>query len=60
MHDRNTTRRPAFTDWCQFTRLLLGWAAGTPEVWRDLYAAGATPLQAARATVFGGDVVGAD
>lgn len=60
MTDRNPARRPAFTDWCQFTRLLLGWTAGTPDVWRDLYAAGATPLQAARETVFGGLAVGAD
>jgi hypothetical protein len=53
-------RRPAFTVWCECTRLLLGWAAGTPDVWRSLYASGATPLQAARHTVFGSKATVAD
>lgn len=53
MMDRLTGRRPGFAEWCQCTRLLLGWPAGSPEAWRDLYASGATPLQAARQTVFG-------
>jgi hypothetical protein len=53
MKDRMTGPRPSFADWCQYTRLLLGWTSGTPETWADLYAAGATPLQAAQHTVFG-------
>jgi hypothetical protein len=53
-------RRPGFSKWCQCTRLLLGWTAGTPENWRNLYASGATPLQAARRTVFGEEATGTD
>ncbi len=60
MTDRKPMHRPAFADWCQHTRLLLGWPSGTPEHWHDLYAAGATPLQAARQTVFGHEGVGVD
>lgn len=53
MLDRMPSLRPRFADWCQCTRLLLGWAGGTAAEWADLYAAGATPLQAARQTAFG-------
>jgi hypothetical protein len=53
MQDRVTASRPPFAEWCQCARLLLGWSAGTPDDWPDLYAAGATPLQAARRTVLG-------
>jgi hypothetical protein len=53
MTDRITGQRPPFAEWCQCTRLLLGWVAGMPGNWPDLYAAGVTPLQAARRTVFG-------
>ena len=51
--DRLSARHSPFTTWCQCTRLLLGWSVGTHAGWRKLYAAGATPLQAARWTIFG-------
>jgi hypothetical protein len=46
-------RRISYEAWCQYARLLLGWAEGNAAEWRGLYRAGLTPLQAARATGFG-------
>jgi hypothetical protein len=44
--------------WCQCTRLLLGSTDGARDEWPDLYAAGMTPLAAAREVVFGGRLCG--
>ena len=58
MRERMAVPRPAFSEWCHCVRLLLGWAAGTPDAWPDLYAAGVTPLEAARRTIFGELAIG--
>ncbi len=42
----------SYERWCQCARLLLGWD-GDGEIGPELYAAGLTPLAAARAMVLG-------
>ena len=46
-------QRVSYEVWCQCTHLLLGSTDGARDVWPDLYAAGMTPLAAAREMVFG-------
>jgi hypothetical protein len=47
-------QRVSYEVWCQCTRLLLGSTDGAWDMWPGLYAAGMTPLAAAREVVFGG------
>jgi hypothetical protein len=46
-------QRVSYDAWCECTRLLLGSVAGAGDVRSELYAAGMTPLAAAREVVFG-------
>lgn len=42
-----------FQAWCDCVRQLLGWSEGQGDDWHAHFAAGRTPRDAARATVYG-------
>ena len=47
----------AFDAWCDCVRRLLDWSDGVGEGWAVMFAAGQTPRDAARMTIYG-DTVG--
>jgi hypothetical protein len=47
------TEASGFESWCDRVRQLLGWSDGASDDWPALYAAGCSPRDAARATVYG-------
>jgi hypothetical protein len=47
-----------FEVWCGCVQRLLGWAGDMHEDWPALFAAGLTPREAARTTIYGDDSSG--
>ncbi len=50
---QTVTETAGFEAWCDRVRQLLGWSEGVGDEWPALFAAGSSPRDAARATVYG-------